>query len=163
MDFEPTELARGERINRDIFILWNVDASRLRRKTEYGERCVQEGWLAVVPYWAAWPFETLILPLEPVSRMTELTDKGRVQLAEVLRRILIRYDNLFETSFPYSMGWHGAPMDGETHPYSQLHGHIYPPLLRSAVRKFMAGFEPLAETTYRRPRIYSGSSSKFVR
>ena len=149
-DFEPTELARERENQQRYFQSYGTSMllDYARKELEYGERVVvaNEGWLAVVPYWAAWPFETLILPLEPVSRMTELTDKGRVQLAEVLRRILIRYDNLFETSFPYSMGWHGAPMDGETHPYSQLHGHIYPPLLRSAtVRKFMVGFELLAE------------------
>ena len=68
-------------------------------------------------------------------------------MSSLLRRLLTRYDNLFETSFPYSMGWHGAPWDGDEHPHWQLHGHVYPPLLRSAtVRKFMVGFELLAET-----------------
>ena len=118
-------------------------------ESESGERVVVENdeWLAVVPYWAAWPFETLILPRRPTQRLPELNDTQRDGLSSLLRRLLTRYDNLFETSFPYSMGWHGAPWDGADHPHWQLHAHVYPPLLRSAtVRKFMVGFELLAET-----------------
>ena len=105
-----------------------------------------ERWLAIVPFWAAWPFETLLLPRFPVQRLPELSDTDRSALADVLKRLTTRYDNLFRTSFPYSMGWHGAPFDGGDHPHWQLHAHFYPPLLRSAtVRKFMVGFEMLAE------------------
>ena len=76
-----------------------------------------------------------------------MTTAERGDLADIIKRLTIRYDNLFETSFPYSMGWHGAPWDGADHPHWQLHAHVYPPLLRSAtVRKFMVGFELLAET-----------------
>jgi UDPglucose--hexose-1-phosphate uridylyltransferase len=103
-------------------------------------------WLAIVPFWASWPFETLLLPRLPIQRLPDLDGAARDALADIVSRLTIRYDNLFETSFPYSMGWHGAPFDGEDHPEWQLHAHFYPPLLRSAtVRKFMVGFELLAE------------------
>lgn len=105
-----------------------------------------EHWLAVVPYWAAWPFETLLLPKQSVSRITELTAQQSSDLALALKQLTTRYDNLFQTSFPYSMGFHGAPFDGQEHPEWTLHAHFYPPLLRSAsVRKFMVGYEMLAE------------------
>ncbi len=106
-----------------------------------------EHWLAVVPYWAAWPFETLLLPKAHVQRITDLTDAQRSDLALALKKLTSRYDNLFQCSFPYSMGWHGAPFNDEDHNHWQLHAHFYPPLLRSAtVRKFMVGYEMLAET-----------------
>jgi UDPglucose--hexose-1-phosphate uridylyltransferase len=113
-----------------------------------GPRVVVENdrWLAIVPFWASWPFETLVLPRFPVQRLPELGEGDRDDLGDVVRRLTTRYDNLFKTSFPYSMGWHGAPFDGGDHPHWQLHAHFYPPLLRSAtVRKFMVGFEMLAE------------------
>ena len=104
-------------------------------------------WLACVPYWATWPFETMILPKRRVLRMPELATEERNALAEVLKRLLTQYDNLFDTPFPYSMGWHGAPFDGRPNDHWQLHAHLYPPLLRSAsVRKFMVGYELLAES-----------------
>ncbi len=112
-----------------------------------GERTVAENedWIVVVPYWATWPFETLLLPKFPVKRLNELTPSQRVSLASIMKAFLVRYDNLFETSFPYSMGWHGAPFDGDNEHW-QLHAHFYPPLLRSAtVKKFMVGYEMMAE------------------
>jgi UDPglucose--hexose-1-phosphate uridylyltransferase len=117
-------------------------------EAEMTERLVvdNEHWLVVVPYWAVWPFETLVLPRRPILRFPDLTDTERVTLAEILKRLFIRYDNLFEISFPYSMGWHGAPSDDHTYPHWQLHAHVYPPLLRSAtVKKFMVGYEMLGE------------------
>ena len=111
------------------------------------ERIVEQNpsWLAVVPYWAVWPFELLLLPLRDVQRLTALNPLEIEQLAEILKHILSRYDNLFQTSFPYSMGWHGSPYHEET-PNWLLHAHFYPPLLRSAsVKKFMVGYEMLAE------------------
>ncbi len=103
-------------------------------------------WLAIVPYWASWPFETLLLPRFPVQRIEALDSEQRSDLATVLKALTTRYDNLFKCSFPYSMGWHGAPYLGGDHPHWQLHAHFYPPLLRSAsVRKFMVGYEMLAE------------------
>ena len=103
-------------------------------------------WVMLVPYWAIWPFELLLLPRRPVQRLPQLTADERVSLAEILQRSLARYDNLFLTSFPYSMGWHGAPFDSADPGHWQLHAHFYPPLLRSAtVKKFMVGYEMLAE------------------
>jgi UDPglucose--hexose-1-phosphate uridylyltransferase len=79
-----------------------------------------------------------------VRQLPDLTDSERNSLAEIFKRLLVRYDNLFETSFPYSMGWHGQPCDGQEYPHWQLHAHFYPPLLRSAtVKKFMVGYEML--------------------
>jgi UDPglucose--hexose-1-phosphate uridylyltransferase len=110
-----------------------------------------EHWLAVVPHWAAWPFEVLLLPKFAVQQLHQLTNTERDDLAIAVKRLTTRYDNLFECSFPYSMGWHGAPFGSPAPsplpaPHWQLHAHYYPPLLRSAsVRKFMVGFELLAE------------------
>ena len=113
-----------------------------------GERVVyaNDGFVALVPFWAVWPFEVLIVSRRAVARLPELTDSERSQLADVLRHVTARYDNLFETSFPYSAGIHQAPTDGAPHPEWHLHLHLYPPLLRSAtVRKFLVGYEMLAE------------------
>jgi UDPglucose--hexose-1-phosphate uridylyltransferase len=113
-----------------------------------GERVVveNEDWLAVVPFWALWPFETLLLPKRHVLRLPDLHPEERTSLASILKRLLTRYDNLFETSFPYSMGWHGAPTMEGKFAHWQLHAHFYPPLLRSAsVKKFMVGYEMLSE------------------
>lgn len=105
-----------------------------------------DDWLAIVPFWASWPFETLLLPRFPVSRISDLNAAARDTLAEIIQTLTRCYDNLFGVSFPYSMGWHGAPFDGQDDTPWQLHAHVYPPLLRSAtVRKFMVGFEMLAE------------------
>jgi len=107
---------------------------------------INDDWLVVVPYWAAWPFETLLLPRFKVSRITDLNAAQKVSLADILKQITIKYDNLFNCSFPYSMGWHGAPFDGESHKEWTLHASFFPPLLRSAtVRKFMVGYEMMAE------------------
>ncbi|WP_323839137.1 UDP-glucose--hexose-1-phosphate uridylyltransferase [Photorhabdus africana] len=116
-----------------------------------GERVVVDTihWLAVVPYWAAWPYETMLLPKVHVRRMNELTDEQRDDLAVALKKLTSRYDNLFHSSFPYSMGWHFAPFFEQATDIEhwQLHALFYPPLLRSAtVRKFMVGYEMFAET-----------------
>ena len=103
-------------------------------------------WVMLVPYWAVWPFELLLVPRRHVLRLPDLSHAERGALAEILKVSLTRYDNLFETSFPYSMGWHGAPSDDGDYEHWQLHAHFYPPLLRSAtVKKFMVGYEMLAE------------------
>jgi UDPglucose--hexose-1-phosphate uridylyltransferase len=118
------------------------------RETASGERVVEinDDWLAIVPFWAAWPFETLLLPRFSVQRMPALSSAQRDSLAAVLKALATRYDNLFQTSFPYSMGWHQAPFGMPDIDHWQLHAHFYPPLLRSAsVRKFMVGYEMLAE------------------
>ena len=108
--------------------------------------CANEHFAALVPFWAVWPFETLVVARRPTGALADLTHAERDGLADLLVRLATRYDNLFQTPFPYSMGWHQRPADGLPHPEWHLHAHVYPPLLRSAtVRKFMVGFELLAE------------------
>lgn len=123
LDYVKSELGRGERV-----VISN------------------ESWVILVPYWAVWPFETILIPRRPVLRLPDLNDAERLALADIIKRLLTRYDNLFEVSFPYSMGWHGAPTGNGDYDGWQLHAHFYPPLLRSAtVKKFMVGYEMMAE------------------
>jgi UDPglucose--hexose-1-phosphate uridylyltransferase len=168
LDALPNEPFKEDRRQRIYFEKWGrrllVDYAD--REAAKEERIVVENehWLAVVPFWAVWPFETLLLPRRHVLRLPDLQDGERDALAEILKRLLTKYDNLFETSFPYSMGWHGAPyakskfgtrievsnpqsaIHNPKADYWQLHAHFYPPLLRSAtVKKFMVGYEMLAE------------------
>jgi UDPglucose--hexose-1-phosphate uridylyltransferase len=113
-----------------------------------GERlvCENDSFAVLVPYWAVWPFETLLLSKRHLASMDELSSKERDHLADIVRRITIRYDNVFETVFPYSMGFHQRPTDRQAHPEWHFHAHYFPPLLRSAtVQKFMVGYEMLAE------------------
>jgi len=160
-DFIPEEPGKEDLSQKEYFqehgrpLLLDYAAEELRD----GSRTVIEGehWFVVVPYWALWPYETLLLPKqEQVTRLTSLPESQKLDLAETMRQLLVRYDNLFQCSFPYSMGWHGAPFpmaDGENperqenyDDYWQLHAHFYPPLLRSAsVKKFLVGYEMLAE------------------
>lgn len=148
-DFIPDELEREVRTQ----ATWQerhgcpMLAELAERELTLAERVVvaTESWVAIVPFWAVWPFETLLLPRFPIARMQDLEGAARADLAKALKALTVRYDNLFETSFPYSMGWHGAP-NGHDESSWRLHAHFYPPLLRSAsVRKFMVGFELLAE------------------
>jgi UDPglucose--hexose-1-phosphate uridylyltransferase len=107
--------------------------------------CENDAFAVVVPFWAVWPFETLLLSKRHLAALTDFSEKEAGLLAEMLRRITIRYDNLFQTSFPYSMGFHQRPTDGRAHREFHFHAHYYPPLLRSAtVQKFMVGYELLA-------------------
>ena len=107
--------------------------------------CRNDRFVALVPYWAVWPFETLLVSRRRVASLEELDGPERTALADILRQTTIRYDNLFHTSFPYTMGFHQRPTDGQEHPEFHLHAHFYPPLLRSAtVKKFMVGYEMLA-------------------
>lgn len=111
-----------------------------------GERIVASNthFTALVPFWALWPFEVMLIAHRHAASLPDLTPDEVDALADILRRVTIRYDNLFEVSFPYSMGFHQAPADAQPHPECHLHAHFYPPLLRSAtVRKFMVGFEML--------------------
>ena len=126
----------------------NMLQDYVAKEQDNQQRIVVENidWLVVVPYWAAWPFETLVLPKFSVSRMTELSEPQKITLADIIKQIAIRYDNLFKCSFPYSMGWHGAPFDGQDHLAWTLHASFFPPLLKDAtVRKFMVGYEMIAE------------------
>ncbi len=158
-NFLPNEAVNEDRHQRDYYAEHQspllFDYAVLEAKE--GERVVVENneWLAVVPYWAVWPFETLLMPREHCMRLSHLKTTQRDALADILKRLLTKYDNLFEMSFPYSMGWHGAPTGDvqsddfyhDTYKHWQLHAHFYPPLLRSAtVRKFMVGYEMMAES-----------------
>ena len=167
-DFLPNEPAKEDYNQKAYFAKHGrpLVLDYAERESENGERTVVENdnWLAVVPYWATWPFEILLMPRRHVLHLPDLEESERDSLAEILKRLLTKYDNLFETSFPYSMGWHGMPFEtfqvspdnlqrniqsqkpGRSFEYWQLHAHFYPPLLRSAtVKKFMVGYEMMAE------------------
>lgn len=104
-----------------------------------------EHFVALVPFWAVWPFEAMIVPRRAASRISELADTERTALADAYRQLAVLYDQLFQASFPYSAGIHQAPTDGKPHPEWHWHFVFYPPLLRSAtVKKFMVGYEMLA-------------------
>ena len=122
------------------------DYVRLELAREERVVLANDGFVVLVPFWAVWPFETLVVSRRPVPSLSALTDAERDQLADVVKRLTMRYDNLFGVSFPYSAGLHQAPTDGRPHPEWHLHMHFYPPLLRSAtVRKFLVGYEMLGE------------------
>jgi UDPglucose--hexose-1-phosphate uridylyltransferase len=130
--------ANGRTLLADYLALELDDGARLV--------CDNDHFVALVPFWAVWPFETLLISRRPAGALTDLDQAERAGLADILKRLTTRYDNLFQVSFPYSMGFHQRPTDGDAHPEWHLHAHFYPPLLRSAtVRKFMVGFELLAE------------------
>lgn len=146
----PNEPQKEEHQQRDYFLEHAspllLDYAKVEVESMERVLVMNKHWVVVVPYWAVWPFETLVLPRRRVLRLPELLDDERDALADILKRLLCRYDNLFETSFPYSMGWHGAPTELGDYNHWQLHAHYYPPLLRSAtVKKFMVGYEMLAE------------------
>ena len=104
-----------------------------------------DDFVVLVPFWAFWPFETLLVSRRPFGRFTEMTDQEKTSLAEIIKTITVKYDNIFNISFPYSAGFHPAPTDGEDHPEWHFHMHFYPPLLRSAtIKKFSVGYELLA-------------------
>lgn len=144
----PNELAREDTRQFDWYGKYGEPMllSYLRRELEAGERIIyaNDTFVALIPFWAAWPFETLILPREQVSGLDELSQNQREGLAEVLARLTAGYDALFDAPFPYTMGFHQRPTDGRKSEHFTLHAHFFPPLLRSAsIRKFMVGFEML--------------------
>ncbi|HEX4285063.1 MAG TPA: UDP-glucose--hexose-1-phosphate uridylyltransferase [Terracidiphilus sp.] len=142
---EPAVEVRAQREHRDRTGHCLL-CSYLATERASGERVVMENdyFAVVVPWWAVWPFEVILLSKRHLGALSELTRIERDALADALKRLTTRYDNLFETSFPYTMGFHQSPTDHEPHPEMHFHGHFYPPLLRSAtVRKFMVGFEML--------------------
>lgn len=149
-DYLPQEIATEDRTQ----ATWLRDHGapmllQLAEREADGPRIVVQhpDWLAIVPFWADWPFETLLLPRFPVARITELAQEQQWSLAAALQELTARYDNLFRCSFPYLMGWHGAPFMDDEFGHWQLHAHFHPPLLRSAsVRKFKAGYEAFAES-----------------
>ena len=118
----------------------------LEQEHSQGERMVVQNshFSAIVPFWAIWPFETMVIPSRHVGMMAELTPEEREGLADILKRLTTGYDRIFDVPFPYTMGFHQSPTDGQPNSAWHLHGHFYPPLLRSpAIRKFMVGFEML--------------------
>ena len=127
----------------------NLLQDYLQQELKVKERVVVENdhFAAIVPFWAIWPFETMIISKRHITKITDFTEDEVAAFAEVLKKLTTKYDNLFETSFPYSSGIHQAPTDGEEHPEWQFHMHFYPPLLRSAsVKKFMVGYEMMGES-----------------
>jgi len=144
----------GEGAREDASQRSHLAATGRRLLLEYAEResggnrvvVETDDWLVVVPFWAAWPFETLAIPKRPAARLTDLDETARDGLTVVLGELLARYDGLFRRPFPYSMGWHQAPFGDAETGHWQVHAHFYPPLLRGNVRKFMVGYELLAET-----------------
>jgi len=108
--------------------------------------CENDTFVVVVPFWAVWPFETMIIPKRRLRNIITLSDKEKKDFAQSIKCLTVKYDNLFKVSFPYSSGIHQAPTDGSKHEYFHMHMHFYPPLLRSSsVKKFMVGYEMLAE------------------
>ena len=145
----PNELAREDKRQGAWFAEHGEPllTAYLRRELEAGERVVfaNEGFAAIVPYWAVWPFETIVIPRRSVSSLDQLDGAERDALAETFARLTAGYDAVFDTPFPYSMGFHQRPAGAEGADAFTLHAHFYPPLLRSAtIRKFMVGFEMLA-------------------
>jgi UDPglucose--hexose-1-phosphate uridylyltransferase len=142
-----------EAVKEDLAQLRHYEVSGRNLLLDYAEQELDgprdvghdDDWLVVVPFWAAWPFETLVVPRRPVGRLADLTAAARDSLATRLVSLLRGYDTLFSAPFPYSMGWHQAPFDGGHRPYWQLHAHFYPPLLQASIRKFMVGYELLSE------------------
>lgn len=156
-DFLPNQIATKNRTQRDYYNKHGGEKVMLleyaRQEMAKNERVVahNEHWLVVVPYWAVWPYETMILPKQRhIPRMDQLTQAEIDSLADIMKRLLVKYDNLFKCSFPYSMGFHFAPsgqyLQQNVQDYWQFHACYLPPLLRSAtVRKFMVGFELMAQ------------------
>ncbi|WP_165313744.1 galactose-1-phosphate uridylyltransferase [Vibrio ziniensis] len=150
--FIPTLVSKKDQLQAEYFSKHHSPLLHdyVHRELRHKERVVveTEHWVVVVPYWASWPFETLVLPKHKVSRITELSSQQKSDLSIALKEITIRYDNLFQCSFPYCMGWHGAPFSLiENSEHWQVHASFLPPLLRSAtVRKFMVGYEMFAES-----------------
>lgn len=150
--FVPTLVTKKDQHQQRYFAQYHSPLllDYVQREVASGERIVVESdyWVALVPYWAAWPFETLVLPKIKLSRLTDMTQEIQADLAKTIKLLTTKYDNLFQCSFPYSMGWHGAPfIGGNPDAYWQVHASFLPPLLRSAtVRKFMVGYEMLAES-----------------
>ena len=106
-----------------------------------------ESWIVIIPFWAVWPYETLLISRRHISCLMELTENEQITLVQIWQDLIKLYDKLFDTSMPFSFGWHFSPKNSSNQRFWHLHAHFYPPVLRSAtVRKFMVGYEMLAET-----------------
>lgn len=145
----PVEPAKEGRTQLDYFKKHGrtMLSDYVNEELKSGERILVENdyFVALVPFWATWPYEAMILSKRAVQNLLQLTEAERDSFADCYKKLTVMYDNLFETSFPYSAGIHQAPTDGAEHPEWHLHMHFYPPLLRSAsVKKFMVGYEMMA-------------------
>ena len=139
------ELQSFQEYHRDKKSCLLCDYLQLELKRDERVVCQNEAFAVIVPFWAVWPFETMVLSKRHVAAISDLSESERGLLGDILQWITTRYDNLFQTSFPYSMGFHQRPTDGNAHPEWHFHAHYFPPLLRSAtVQKFMVGYELLA-------------------
>jgi UDPglucose--hexose-1-phosphate uridylyltransferase len=144
----PTQAAREDASQRRFHV--ETGRSMLIDYAEQevgGPRQVEldDDWLVVVPFWAAWPYETMVIPRRPAARLEDLDDSRRDSLSRRLIGLMQRYDKLFGTELPYSMGWHQAPYGDEGQAHWQLHAHFFPPLIQATTRKFMVGYELLSE------------------
>lgn len=128
--------ATGRRLLADV-VAQEVDGPRVVERSD--------GWLAIVPFWAVWPFEVLLIARGPARRLPDLAPADRDDLVGILQRVMGRYDALFDRPFPFSFGWHQAPFGAGDADHWQLHAHFYPPLLEAEKRKFMVGYELLSE------------------
>lgn len=149
-NFIPNEIAKEDKQQKKYYETHksNLLEDYAHEELKIQERIVLEsnGWIAIVPFWAVWPFETILLPKKHIVSLTDLSIEEQKDLANIMKKLLKAYDKLFQTPMPYSMGWHFAPFNKSDCTHWQLHAHYYPPLLRSAnVKKFMVGYEMLAE------------------
>lgn len=145
----PDEVAKESDSQKNYFQKHGITllSDYLKEELKKQERIVVENstFVALVPFWAIWPFETMILPKRAVQSLTGLTEAEKTDFADIYKKLTTKYDNLFEVSFPYSAGVHQAPVDGRDYPEWHMHMHFYPPLLRSAsIKKFMVGYEMMA-------------------
>jgi UDPglucose--hexose-1-phosphate uridylyltransferase len=147
----PSEVQKEDQ-NQKIYLKKtnnNLLATYLKHELKEKKRVVLQNanWAVIVPYWALWPFETMILPKKEIQQFEELDEESLQDLSLIMKQILNKYDNLFQTIFPYTMGWHFAPYNGKKNDHWLMHAHFYPPLLRSAsIKKFVVGYEMLGET-----------------
>lgn len=146
-----TEIEKEDNHQRDYFEKHQSPLLLDYANKEYTDKqrvvLANKDWLVVVPYWAKWPFETLVICRHAVASFNQMSESQAVSLSAIIRQLTIKYDNIFNCSFPYSMGWHNAPKTDDSSSHWVLHAHFYPPLLRSAsVKKFMVGYEMMAES-----------------
>jgi UDPglucose--hexose-1-phosphate uridylyltransferase len=149
-NFIPHEIEKEDRQQKKYYGENNrtMLSDYLRQELKIQTRVVAENdnWAVIVPFWAVWPFETILLPKKHIPSLLSLSEKETLDLARIMKSLLTLYDKLFNTSMPYSMGWHFAPLNQKNTKHWQLHAHYYPPLLRSAtIKKFMVGYEMLCE------------------
>lgn len=150
LDYEPHLVGKEKQYQQDYY---EAHGSQLlldymEEEQQQQQRIITENqdWILLVPYWAYWPYETLLLPRRPLSSMIQLNNGEKHSLANILKKLVSKYDQLFKLSFPYMMGWHGScKSDQSVAESGQLHCHFYPPLLDNIKRKYMAGFEVFAE------------------